>query len=209
MLAQLKLPECENDVDGLILQVRRGSPTGGKEKLILIFKSHLNYFQARNYIYKWRPQTAIFTENSSAIMFKSQLPIKYFTLPCYVWHIISYQSVTLLTDSEMQILFAMNHGNGSHRKIGRQCPLCFSETAVYLVQGSKRVDISTLLKNTDINIDRDNLENIDIDIDIDTTILKYIDIAMDIDKDNLGNIDINIDIYKDILGKKIICFNRF
>ena len=47
----------------------------------------------------------------------------------------------------------------------------------------------TLLKT--IDIDKDNLENIDIDID----------------KDYLENIDIDID--KDILGKKIYFFNRF
>merc|ERR1712239_56961 len=40
------------------------------------------------------------------------------------------------------------------------------------------VDISTLLKNIDIDIDIDmeNLENIDIDIDIDKAILQNIDI---------------------------------
>ena len=129
----------------------------------------------------------------------------------------------MLTDSEMQILFAMNHGNGSHRKIGRQCPLCFSETAVYLVQGSKRVDISTLLKNTDINIDRDNLENIDIDttildnIDIDKYHLENIDIDkdhlenidIDIDKNIRENIDINIDIYKESLLRTVWIKNHF
>ena len=54
------------------------------------------------------------------------------------------------------------------------------------------VDISKLLKNIDINIDidKDNLEN----IDIDKTILENIDIGIDIDKDNLGNIVIDIDI---------------
>ena len=57
------------------------------------------------------------------------------------------------------------------------------------------VDISTLLKN--IDIDKDNLENIDINID--KTILENIDIGIDIDKDNLGNIVINIDIDKDYL----------
>ena len=63
------------------------------------------------------------------------------------------------------------------------------------------VDISTLLKNIDIdiNIDKDNIENIDINIDIEKTILKDIDIAIDIDKDNLGNINIDIDIENDFL----------
>ena len=58
------------------------------------------------------------------------------------------------------------------------------------------VDVSTLLKNIniDIDIDEDNLENIDINID--RAILENIDIAIDINKDNLENIDIN----KDYLG---------
>ena len=61
------------------------------------------------------------------------------------------------------------------------------------------VDISTLLKN--IDIDKDNLEN----IDIDKAILENIDIDndnyenIDIDKDILENIDIDIDIDKGIL----------
>ena len=74
----------------------------------------------------------------------------------------------------------------------------------------------------DINIDKNNLENIAIDID--KTILENIDIAINIDGVNLGNIaidkdylekikivknileniDINIDIFKDILGQKYI-----
>ena len=49
--------------------------------------------------------------------------------------------------------------------------------------------MSTHLKN--IDIDKDNLENIDIDID--KAILENIDIAIDIDKDNYKNIDIDID----------------
>ena len=90
------------------------------------------------------------------------------------------------------------------------------------------VYISTLLKNIDININKDNIEN----IDIDKTILKDIDSAIDIDKDNLGNIDINIDkaylenidididknilkniyinidIYNEIFGEKIYLFQQ-
>ena len=49
------------------------------------------------------------------------------------------------------------------------------------------VDISTLLKN--IDIDGDNLEN----IYINKTIFENINIAIDIDKDNLGNIDTDKD----------------
>ena len=47
------------------------------------------------------------------------------------------------------------------------------------------VDISTLLKDIDINIDsdKDYLENIDIDIDIDKNNLEKIDINIDIDRD--------------------------
>ena len=64
------------------------------------------------------------------------------------------------------------------------------------------VDISTLLKNIniDIDIDKDNLENIDIDIDIDKSILENIDI----DKDNLRNIVIDIDSDKDYLENIVI-----
>ena len=73
------------------------------------------------------------------------------------------------------------------------------------------VDISTLLKN--IDIDKDNLENIDIYIE--KTILE--NIAIDINKDYLENIDIDIDkyilkninIYKDNLGKRIIFSTEF
>ena len=56
-------------------------------------------------------------------------------------------------------------------------------------------------KNIDIDINKDNLQNIDIYIGIDKAILENIDI----DKDNLENINIdkdildNIDIDKDIL----------
>ena len=56
------------------------------------------------------------------------------------------------------------------------------------------VDISTNLKN--IDIDKEVLENIDIDIDIDKEILENIDI--DIDKEILENIDIEINIDKGI-----------
>ena len=55
------------------------------------------------------------------------------------------------------------------------------------------VDISANLKNIDIDIDKESLENIDIDIDIDKAILKNIDIDIDIDKEILVNIDIDID----------------
>ena len=62
------------------------------------------------------------------------------------------------------------------------------------------------MKNIDIDIDNDNLEDIDIDmallenIDIDKEIHEYTNIYIDIDKDYLGNIDICIDIdIKDIL----------
>ena len=44
------------------------------------------------------------------------------------------------------------------------------------------VDISTLLKNINIDIEKEILENIDIDIDIDKDILENIDIDIDIDK---------------------------
>ena len=47
------------------------------------------------------------------------------------------------------------------------------------------VDISANLKNIDIDIDKESLEN----IDIDKAILKNIDI--DIDKEILANIDID------------------
>ena len=47
----------------------------------------------------------------------------------------------------------------------------------------------------DVDIDKDNLENIDIGINIDKAILE--NIVIDIDKDNLENI--NIDTDKDIL----------
>ena len=67
------------------------------------------------------------------------------------------------------------------------------------------VDISTLLKNIDIDIDKAFLKNIGIDIDkeilenidIDKEILENIDI--DIDKDILENIDIVIDIDKRVI----------
>ena len=61
------------------------------------------------------------------------------------------------------------------------------------------VDISANLKNIDIDIDKESLENIDIDIDIDKAIQKNIDIDIDIDKEILVNIDIDIDIDKEVL----------
>ena len=60
-------------------------------------------------------------------------------------------------------------------------------------------NISTLLTNIDIDIDKDNLENIDTDTDIDKTLLQNIDIPIDIDKDNLGNIDIDRDYLENIV----------
>ena len=56
-----------------------------------------------------------------------------------------------------------------------------------------------LFRNIDIDIDKDNLENIDIDINIDKEILENIDIDIDIDKDILENIDIVIDIDKGVI----------
>ena len=77
------------------------------------------------------------------------------------------------------------------------------------------IDISTLLKNIDIEIAilKDNLEN----INIDKTILENIGIDIDkdyleninIDKNILNNIDINIDNSTVIFSKKIIFFGRF
>ena len=59
------------------------------------------------------------------------------------------------------------------------------------------VDISPLLNNIDVDIDKGILQNIDIDID--KAILKNIDI----DKEILENFDIAIDIDKEILEKSI------
>ena len=59
------------------------------------------------------------------------------------------------------------------------------------------VDISTNLKNIDIDIDKAIIKNIDIDkevlenIDIDKEILENIDIDIDIDKEISENIDID------------------
>ena len=53
------------------------------------------------------------------------------------------------------------------------------------------VDISTLLKNIDIDIDKAFLKNIGINIVIDKEILENIDVNIDIDKDILENIDID------------------
>ena len=53
------------------------------------------------------------------------------------------------------------------------------------------VNILTLEKNIDIDIDKKILENINIDIDIDKDILENIDIDIDIDKEILENIDID------------------
>ena len=49
------------------------------------------------------------------------------------------------------------------------------------------VNISTLLKNIEIDIDKDNLEK----IDIDKALLENIHIAIYIDKENHENIDID------------------
>ena len=80
----------------------------------------------------------------------------------------------------------------------------------------KNIDIDKdNIENIDIDIDKDNIENIAINIVSDKTILKDIVIDkdnlgnIDIDKDYLENPDIDIDIDKDVLGKKIIFFNRF
>ena len=56
------------------------------------------------------------------------------------------------------------------------------------------VDISANLKNIDIDIDKESLEN----IDIDKAIQQNIDIDIGIDKEILVNIDIDIDIDKEI-----------
>ena len=69
------------------------------------------------------------------------------------------------------------------------------------------VDISANLRNIDIDIDKEILENIDIDIDIDKVKFENIDIDIDkkflrnidIDKKFLRNIDIDINIDKKIL----------
>ena len=55
------------------------------------------------------------------------------------------------------------------------------------------------MRNIDIDIDKEILENIDIDINIDKEILENIDIDIDIEKKILENIDIDIDIDKEIL----------
>ena len=66
------------------------------------------------------------------------------------------------------------------------------------------VDISTLLKNIDIDIDMVIFENIDIDIDkanlknIDIDKENLVNIDIDIDKEVLENINIDIDIDKEI-----------
>ena len=62
-------------------------------------------------------------------------------------------------------------------------------------------DISANLKNIDIDIDKESLENIDIDIDIDKHNLKNIDI--DIDMAILENIDIDKGILQNIDIDKI------
>ena len=60
------------------------------------------------------------------------------------------------------------------------------------------VDISTLLKNIDIDIDIDMVIFENIDIDIDKESLENIDINIDIDKDILENIDIDKEILENI-----------
>ena len=74
-----------------------------------------------------------------------------------------------------------------HRITCGVTPVWFVPTSAGSNSGVRYIDISTLLKN----IDKDNLENIDINIDMNRAILENIDI----DKDNLGNINISISIY--------------
>ena len=71
-----------------------------------------------------------------------------------------------------------------------------------------RISISTkyqkIFSYSNIDIDKDILENIDIDINIDKDILENIDIDMGISE----NIDIDINIDRDILSEKSIFFSK-
>ena len=62
------------------------------------------------------------------------------------------------------------------------------------------VDISTNLKNIDIDIDKTIIKNIDIDIDIDMEVLENIDN----DKEILENIDIDMENLRNINIDKIL-----